>query len=86
MRGHWELLTTVVRSRRVRRSVREQLQVCTSALLYPLINFVECCQELPLVFVKACCLVVFVLVFQCIVPHLKAERPAKTRQLLEGGG
>ena len=34
MRGRWELLTAVVRGRRVRRSVREQLQVCTSALLY----------------------------------------------------
>ena len=36
MRGRWSLLTAVVRGRRVRRSVREQLQVCTSALLYPL--------------------------------------------------
>ena len=35
MRGRWELLTAVVRGRCVRRSVREHLQVCTSALLYP---------------------------------------------------
>ncbi len=35
MRGRWELLTAMVRGRRVRRSVREQLHVCTSALLYP---------------------------------------------------
>ena len=38
MRGRWELLTAVVRGRRVRRSVREQLQVRTSALLYHLVK------------------------------------------------
>ena len=35
MRGRWEFLTAVVRGRRVRRSVRESLQVSTSVLLYP---------------------------------------------------
>ena len=35
MRGRWELLTAVVRGRRVRRSVQEQIQLSTSALLYP---------------------------------------------------
>ncbi len=35
MRERWKLLSAVVRGRRVRRSVREQLQVSTSALLYP---------------------------------------------------
>jgi len=38
MRGRWELLTAVVRGRRVRRSVREQLQLNTSALLYPILK------------------------------------------------
>ncbi len=33
-RGRWKPLTAVVRGRRVRRSVRERLQVSTSALLY----------------------------------------------------
>ncbi len=38
MRGRWSLLTAVVRGRRVRRSVRKQFQVCTSALLYPIMR------------------------------------------------
>ena len=35
MMGRWKPLTAVVRSRRVRRSVRERLKVSASALLYP---------------------------------------------------
>ncbi len=35
MRARWKLLAAVVRGRRVRRSVRERLQVRASALLYP---------------------------------------------------
>ncbi len=41
MRGRWEFLSAVVRGRRVRRSVRKQFQICTSALLYLFIFFSE---------------------------------------------
>ncbi len=36
MRGRWKPLSAVVRGKRVRRCVRERLQVSASALLYPL--------------------------------------------------